>query len=97
MDRSRQSSEEIRKMKYLFIAAHTDEELCFAGTMLKLSEQGHEVIYIPQSTCGHPDLYSECIAASAILKVTRVWPGDHQVRHFKNHHKRYVSKFMILS
>lgn len=83
--------------KYLFIAAHTDEELCFAGTMLKLSEQGHEVMYIPQSTCGHQDLYSECMEAAKILKVSKVWTGDYQVRHFKNQSARLADYFSQLN
>jgi LmbE family N-acetylglucosaminyl deacetylase len=33
-------------MKYLFIGAHTDEELCFAGTMIKLLADRHQVDYM---------------------------------------------------
>lgn len=31
--------------KYLFLGGHTDEELCFAGTILKLIEKKHEIDY----------------------------------------------------
>lgn len=30
-------------MRYLFIGAHVDEEVCFGGTIIKLVEQGHSV------------------------------------------------------
>jgi len=33
-------------MKYLFIGAHADEELCFAGTMIKLLDDRHQVDYM---------------------------------------------------
>lgn len=33
-------------MKYLFLGAHSDEELCFAGTMIKLLEDRHQVDYL---------------------------------------------------
>lgn len=38
--------EEIREMKYLFIGAHSDEEVCFAGTMIKLLNDRHQVDYM---------------------------------------------------
>lgn len=42
----RQSSKKIREMKYLFLGGHSDEEICFAGLMLKVIDQGHEVMYM---------------------------------------------------
>lgn len=32
--------------EYLFIGAHVDEEICFAGTMIKLLEEGHTVSHV---------------------------------------------------
>ncbi len=56
-------------MKYLFIGAHTDEELCFAGTMIKLLEQGHDVESVFFSYCTNPVLKNEALEAGEMIGV----------------------------
>lgn len=68
-------------MKYLFIGAHTDEEICFAGTMAKLAEEGHHVQFLPMSWCGVEDLKDECLASSKILGI-HLWVNNFIVREF---------------
>jgi LmbE family N-acetylglucosaminyl deacetylase len=84
-------------MKYLFIGAHADEELCFAGTMAKMSEQGHETTYIAQSWCGSGELLAEFLESVKILNVSKVWPGDRQVRHFRTNRARIADYFSQLN
>jgi LmbE family N-acetylglucosaminyl deacetylase len=55
-------------MKVLFVGAHTDEEICFAGTMQKYENK----FYVAFSTCGHPDLKKEFDASCDILDVCSV-------------------------
>lgn len=83
--------------KYLFVGAHCDDELCFGGMMLKLSEQGHEITYIPLSWCCKDDLIKECIESSKILKVSKIWIGDHDVRHFDDSRARIADYFSQLN
>ncbi len=56
-------------MKYLFIGAHTDEELCFAGIMIKLLEQGHDVESVFFSYCTDPILKKESLSSGEIIGV----------------------------
>lgn len=69
--------------KYLFIGGHTDEELCFAGTMAKLVESGHDVQYVAMSWCGVEDLKDECLASSKVLGV-HLAINNFQVRKFRD-------------
>lgn len=51
-------------MKALFIGAHTDEELCFAGTMQK-----YDAHYVAFSHCNNPQLEIECENSLDVLGV----------------------------
>jgi len=55
-------------MKALFIGAHTDEEVCFAGTIQTYAAK----FYVAFSTCGHTDLKKEFDAACDVLDVNSV-------------------------
>lgn len=79
-------------MKYLFIGAHTDEELCFAGTMYKFIEQGHEVDYLALSWCDEDSLLYECQQSADILKV-RVSIEKFNVRRFSEQ-REGISKLL---
>lgn len=56
-------------MKVLFVGAHTDEEVCFAGAIQHYSGG---CFYVAFSTCGHPDLNKEFRASCDILDVNAV-------------------------
>lgn len=64
-------------MKVLFIGAHTDEELCFAGTMQK-----YESHYVAFSHCGNPELEKECEQSLDILGVSKRLIQNVTVREF---------------
>lgn len=64
-------------MKALFIGAHTDEELCFAGAMQK-----YDAHYVAFSHCGNPDLEIECEKSLDILGVKSRLIQDVTVREF---------------
>mgnify|MGYP003578578548 CR=1 FL=1 len=81
--------------KYLFIGAHCDEEICFAGTMAKLSEQGNHVQFCAMSWCGREDLKDECLASSKILGV-HLWINNFSVRGFKDEAKNIANYFYSL-
>jgi hypothetical protein len=55
-------------MKALFVGAHTDEEICFAGSMQHYNNK----FYVAFSTCGHPDLKKEFDASCDLLDVCSV-------------------------
>lgn len=55
--------------KYLFIGAHTDEELCFAGTVIKFRERGDDVETLFLSSCEDYSLKMECCASGELLGV----------------------------
>lgn len=79
-------------MKALFIGAHTDDEICFAGTMAKLSEAGNHVQFCAMSWCGRPDLKEECLASSKILGV-HLWQNNFKVREFSEQRKEIADYF----
>lgn len=65
--------------------------------MLKLSELGHDVTYIPLSHCDSDELEKECMKSARILKVDKLWVCDHQVRHFNNSRARIADYFSQLN
>lgn len=56
-------------MNVLFIGAHTDEELCFAGTIQK---HNNNCFYVAFSICGSQELKKEFDKSCAILDVVSV-------------------------
>lgn len=56
-------------MKYLFIGAHTDEEICFAGAIQKYNDN---CFYVAFSICGLPELKKEFNKSCGLLDVCSV-------------------------
>jgi N-acetylglucosamine malate deacetylase 1 len=55
-------------MKVLFVGAHTDEEICFAGAIQHYSNR----FYVAFSTCGLPELSNEFRESCDILDINSV-------------------------
>lgn len=71
--------------RILFIGAHTDEELCFAGAILNEKKKGNEPHYLAFSSCGSEELESECWDSLTTLGVdVNVWIHPFPVREFSN-------------
>lgn len=78
----------------LFIAAHADDELTSAGTLIKLIQEGHDVIYLALSTCGNEALKGECENACNEIGITDIKTEDYPVRHF-NAHRQEILQTLI--
>jgi N-acetylglucosamine malate deacetylase 1 len=71
-----------------------DEELSFAGTMIKLLEK-HEVTYLAISSCGSEDLKNEWDRSCEIMGVTKKLTTSIKVREF-DAKKQDIANFMHL-
>ena len=90
----------------LLLAAHTDDELGCAGTVLRLLEQGTHVEYYALSRCeasvpaGFADdvLYHECRECTARLGFAEdaVRIGHFGVRHFPRDRQQILEEFVSL-
>jgi LmbE family N-acetylglucosaminyl deacetylase len=71
-----------------------DEELSFAGTIIKLLEK-HEVTYLAISSCGSEDLKNEWNRSCEIMSITKKLTTSIKVREF-DAKKQDIANFMHL-
>lgn len=83
-------------MKALFIGAHTDEELCFAGTMTKLVQQGCVVKYDALSCCENDTIRGEFEDSCRTLGITLGQVHNLGVREFAGEANQIADSFYTL-
>jgi LmbE family N-acetylglucosaminyl deacetylase len=59
-----------------------DEELSFAGTMIKLLEENHNVTYLAVSSCGSEELKNEWDESCKVMGITQKLTTAINVRDF---------------
>jgi len=91
--------------KVLFVGAHTDDELCAAGTLSKFLHLSCEIFIMPFSFCeesteqlGYPKdiLHKEFFESMQILeiKLNNVFTGSIPVRNFPQHRQAILDKMI---
>lgn len=83
-------------MKVLFIGAHTDEELCFAGTMCKLVQDGNIVKYDALSCCENDMIRAEFEQSCRTLGITVGQVHNLGVREFSDDANQIADSFYQL-
>lgn len=84
-------------MKYLFIAAHTDDyELSCGGTISKLRQGGHQVTGVTLSYCQNETLMREWMDAAKVLDMSHGWVESYEVRNFDKYTDKMATYFYQL-
>jgi N-acetylglucosamine malate deacetylase 1 len=82
-------------MKILAIGAHYDDiELGCGGTLHKLIQKGHEVMYLSFSDCGVESLKTECLKALQELGIKNIILRDVPNRTFSQN-RQMILDFLI--